>query len=185
MITQKLKWHKFVKHLVEERFNIGTLFPQISMEEQGEHSFGVEGILNSLRMNHIRGIYEIPRIVEHYQEVVDFFYRLRGDRSTQSTHTLPLIKKSPFKRLLVPPCVWNLSQPLQQAFFQAVNFILLNMPEVDIKCSRCKMLFLFNWKTLEQELYCICWCQGISHKSLTEKEDEWINVSTIEELNLF
>lgn len=37
LCLRSVKWHVFVHHMVEDREKKGTLFPLLSMEEEGEH----------------------------------------------------------------------------------------------------------------------------------------------------
>lgn len=158
-ILRSVKWHNFVNHLCQDREQKGTLFPLISIEEEGEHSFNVSRNIAQTRTK--RGgneVFENERIIEHYAEEAKTFFSNTEDSNLNKT--IEIVQKTPMVNFIIPPCIWkNLWKPLTDSFLS-----LLDMLSDQNQCftyDEDEETYYFNFGCTNS--YTLCWCKN--HKS--------------------
>jgi len=166
-IFRRTKWHKFTAHLPQLQEAEHTLFPFVSMEEEGESTFHQSTISNFCRSNHFDSSNINSWIIEEKQEEWKQKY---GNANHSQLHYLPIIKKHLFTNLKIFPCVWNsLWSPLESAWKEKISDLLKNPLYHDkIKFCAQSKAFYFNWNCDNEKTHNLCFCIQFQHNTSNE-----------------
>jgi hypothetical protein len=158
---RKIKLHKLAVDLPLVRDNYGTFFPFVSMEEDGEGSFGRTELRMASQSNHSDHSLQKTFVSELKQENWESFYQ--DSKSPFHHHYLRSIKEGKFSNLIVFDCVWKCWHQLCDNFNK---FILCQRNTEQgkwIEYSFSSKAIRFNWAKPEDGTHQMCFCVGNHH----------------------